>query len=338
VAHPSRQRFLVTGGCGFIGSHLVDSLIADGHDVVVLDDLSSGTLERLDRRAELLLGDVADPAIVARAFTGVSGCFHLAAIASVARSNEDWVATHRTNQTGTICVLDAARRGAGSSRVPVVYASSAAVYGEAPVEPIGEGAAKRPMTAYGADKLGSELHARVAWTVHRAPTIGLRFFNVYGPRQDPSSPYSGVISIFADRLRAGLPITIHGDGSQVRDFVYVADAVRHLRAAMAACAGAGGGGAAVFNVCTGVPTAIDQLARLIGNLLRMTPQIGFAPRRPGDILRSVGSPELARAQLGVAVETTVAEGLRALLAAAAQPQSRSSSRPRRTETLPGSDA
>jgi UDP-glucose 4-epimerase len=303
------QRFLVTGGCGFIGSHLVDSLIADGHEVVVLDDLSSGRAERLDPRASLIVGDVADPAAVARAFAGASGCFHLAAIASVARSNEDWVGTHRANQTGTVCVLDRARARGGGAPVPVVYASSAAVYGEAGVEPIEESAPARPLTAYGADKRGSELHAAVAWKAHRVPTTGLRFFNVYGARQDPSSPYSGVISIFADRLKSGLPIAIHGDGTQLRDFVSVVDAVRSLRSAMDGCRE----GARIYNVCTGTPTAIAELAQLIGALLQMSPEIRFEPRRAGDILRSVGSPERARRELGLAAAVTLAEGLSALL-------------------------
>ena len=206
------RRFLVTGGCGFIGSHLVDSLLADGHQVVVLDDLSSGDPRRLDPRTRLVVGDAADPAAIARAFGDVDGCFHLAAIASIARSNEDWLGTHRANQTATICVLSAARGGRARPPVPVVYASSAAVYGDPATEPIAENAWPRPLTAYGADKLGSELHAEVAWAVYRVPTTRLRFFNIYGPRQDPASPYSGVISIFADRLRRGLPIDIHGDG------------------------------------------------------------------------------------------------------------------------------
>ena len=181
-----RRRILVTGGCGFIGSHLVDRLLSVGYDVVVLDDLSTGKRSNLDPRATLMVGDAGDPGLAARAFTGVAGCFHLAAIASVARSNEDWLGSHRANQTATISILNEARAKDARPPVPVVYASSAAVYGEPEVEPLGEEAATRPLTAYGADKLGSELHARVAWIVHGVPTTGLRFFNVYGPRQDLS--------------------------------------------------------------------------------------------------------------------------------------------------------
>ncbi|MEA2755953.1 MAG: UDP-glucose 4-epimerase, partial [Aliidongia sp.] len=252
--------YLVTGGCGFIGSHLVDSLLGDGHDVVVLDDLSSGRRENLDPRALLVVGDVADRAVTADAMAGVDGCFHLAAIASVARSNEDWLGTHRTNLTGAITLFDAARKPVP---VPVVYASSAAVYGAADDFYLSEDSPTRPLTAYGADKLGCELHARVASHVHGIATTGLRLFNVYGPRQDPHSPYSGVISIFAERLAAGRPVTIHGDGLQTRDFIYVADVVGHLRAAMDRTRA----GAAIYNVCTRHATSVLEIARILARRL-----------------------------------------------------------------------
>ena len=148
--------YLVTGGCGFIGSHLADALVAAGHGVRILDDLSTGKRENAPHAAEIVVGDVADAAAVRRAMAGVAGCFHLAAIASVARSNEDWAGTHRVNLTGAINVFDAARAQAGGP-VPVVYVSSAAVYGDNPNVPLAEDAATRPLTAYGADKLGCEL-------------------------------------------------------------------------------------------------------------------------------------------------------------------------------------
>ncbi len=304
-----RRRYLVTGGCGFIGSHLVDSLLTEGHEVVVLDDLSSGKRDNLDARANLMIGDVADLTMITRAMEGVAGCFHLAAIASVAKSTADWTGTHRTNQTGTICVLDAAKGRGERGPIPVVYASSAAVYGDSETNPVVEHSPRRPLTAYGADKMGSELHAAVAWTVHRIPTVGLRFFNVYGPRQDASSPYSGVISIFADRLRAGLPITIYGDGSQVRDFVYVADVVACLRHAMDGCSS----DAKAYNVCTGRPTSIGQLAELIAELLGRSAEISYGPWRSGDIRSSIGSPEQAEHGLKFLAQTKLADGLRKLL-------------------------
>jgi UDP-glucose 4-epimerase len=223
--------FLVTGGCGFIGSHLVVALVARGDRVRVLDDLSTGRRENLPPGVELVLGDVADPAAVRVAMAGVQGCFHLAAIASVERGVREWLVTHRANLSGSITVFDVARAEGG---VPVVYASSAAIYGDQKRLPVSEDAIPRPLSAYGADKLGSEQHALVAGQVHGVPTMGLRFFNVFGPRQDPKSPYSGVISIFCDRLSRGEPIDIFGDGSQTRDFIFVADVVAGLLAAMPA--------------------------------------------------------------------------------------------------------
>jgi len=299
--------FLVTGGAGFIGSHLADSLLADGHQVRVLDDLSTGKRANLQDQAELIVGDVADPATTAAAMAGVAGCYHLAAIASVQRGNEDWLGTSRVNLGGTLAVLEAARAG----RVPVVYASSAAIYGDLGEAVATEDTRPAPLTAYGADKLASELHASVAWHVHRVPTLGLRFFNVYGPRQDPSSPYSGVISVFAKAIAAGAPVTLHGDGGQTRDFVHVGDVVAHLRAAMGELVR--GGGAAVLNVCTGRQTSIIELARLLGTLAGRTPDMRHGPARTGDIRRSLGDPSRARARLGIAAERRLADGLGLLL-------------------------
>ena len=203
--------YLVTGGCGFIGSHLVDALCRQGHRVRILDDLSSGTLTYKPASVEFVRADVSEQGSVQDAMQGVDGCFHLAAVASVIRTSLDWLGTHRTNLSGTIAVFDAARRTNPARPVPVVFASSAAVYGDNTDAPLAENAAGRPLSAYGADKLGCELHGFVAGHVHGIPTCALRFFNVYGPRQDPSSPYSGVISIFCERLSTGKSITIHGD-------------------------------------------------------------------------------------------------------------------------------
>ena len=301
--------YLVTGGCGFIGSHLCDALVADGHQVTVLDDLSTGRVENLPSACRLVVGDVRDPSAVRRAMQDVEGCFHLAAIASVDRSTRDWIGAHTANQTGTVTLLDAARVGCGNGPVPVVFASSAAVYGDPAILPLPEAAPLRPTNAYGADKLGSELHARIASSVHGIPTLGFRFFNVYGPRQDPASPYSGVISIFADRLRRGLPVTIHGDGQQVRDFVYVGDVVRHLLAGMERV----GTEADVLNVCTGRPTTIRDLARSMARLLGVRPTLLTGPARAGDIRVSVGNPTRATAVLGIRAETPLQTGLARLL-------------------------
>lgn len=296
-------RYLVTGGAGFIGSHLVDALLAGGHTILVLDDFSTGREENLAPGVQVLRGDVADAALVHAAMAGMDGCFHLAAIASVARSNEDWLGTHHVNLGGTIAVLDAARH---ERCVPVVYASSAAVYGDTGEAVAHEGLRPAPRTAYGADKLGSELHAAVGHRVHGVPSVGLRFFNVYGPRQDPGSPYSGVISLFARRIADGQGITLHGDGKQTRDFVYVGDVVTHLLAAMRRAQQAGQ--ADVFNVCTGNATSIAELAELMG-----AREIVFGPPRPGDIRHSRGDPWMAVSLLGVQAQTMLADGLVSLL-------------------------
>ncbi len=297
--------YLVTGGAGFIGSHLTDALLANGHEVRVVDDLSTGKRANLDPRCSLLVGDVADAALMQQAAEGVAGIFHLAAIASVQRSNEDWVGTHRTNLTGTITVLDAARH---AGRVPMVYASSAAIYGDQGAAAVTEAATPRPSTAYGADKYGSELHARVGFGVHGVPTLGCRFFNVYGPRQDPASPYSGVISVFAARFAAGQGVTIHGDGGQTRDFVYVADVVAHLMAGMKLLHTAPQ--AAVFNVCTGRTTSVLELAQTLATVNGRPAALSFGPSRAGDIRASLGSPSAATAALGVRARMKLEEGLR----------------------------
>jgi UDP-glucose 4-epimerase len=298
--------YLVTGGCGFIGSHLADALIAAGHRVRILDDLSTGVRENAPGDAEIIIGDVGDASVVASAVAGMEGCFHLAAIASVQRSNEDWRGTHRVNLTGAINVFDYARNAANGAPIPVVYVSSAAIYGNNEAVPLAETELPAPLTAYGADKLGCEHHARVAHHVHGVPTTGFRFFNIYGPRQDPASPYSGVISIFTDRILAGKSIALHGGGEQTRDFVYVRDAVRFLMRAMEGRAGA----AEVFNVCTGRATSVKRLAEIIAEVAGKESQTSIEPARQGDIFASVGNPEAARRMLGIDAETPVEEGLR----------------------------
>ena len=304
--------YLVTGGCGFIGSHLVDALAAAGHAVRVLDDLSTGTTDHLPPGATLLRGSVSDPALAREALAGADGCFHLAAIASVQRSEDEFLATHRVNLGGNLTLLDAIAAG---RRVPFVYASSAAAYGDCADLPIGEDSPRRPLSAYGADKLAGELHAAVASHVRGIPTTGLRFFNVYGPRQPPGSPYSGVVSIFADRIGRGLDVTVFGDGEQTRDLVAVADVVTALRRSMDLALP----GAPVFNVCTGEATSVLQLAGAIAGLHGTAPVVRYGPPRQGEIRHSVGDPSRGRAALGLGDPVPLAEGLRALLGAAKRP-------------------
>lgn len=301
------SRYLVTGGAGFIGSHLCEALVARGDSVRVLDDLSTGHRGNLPVGVPLIIGDVADPAVVEKALEGVDGCFHLAAIASVEKGITDWLGTHRANITGTITVFDAIRRQ--NSRVPVVYASSAAVYGDAATIPIAEADPRVPLSAYGADKYGCELHARVASHVHGIPTVGLRFFNVYGPRQDPKSPYSGVISIFCERIAIGAPISIYGDGAQTRDFIYVSDVVAALLGAMALRPS----DAPVLNVCTGVPTSVEALAGLIAELANMSLKATNQPPRAAEIRHSLGVPTLANSLLALPPRVPLRSGLRKVL-------------------------
>ncbi|MDQ1300488.1 MAG: UDP-glucose 4-epimerase [Chloroflexota bacterium] len=300
--------WLVTGGAGFIGSHLTDALIARGDRVRVLDDLSTGDRANLPDSVDLIVGDAADPAALDQALDGVDGCFHLAAIASVQRGVEEWVATHRANLTATISIFDAIRRSGRC--VPVVYASSAAVYGNGGAAPIDESSDRQPLSAYGADKLGCELHARVAGHVHGIPAAGLRFFNVYGPRQDPRSPYSGVISIFCNRIRAGQPVTIFGTGRQTRDFVHVADVVAALLAAMTHADAT----APVFNVCTGRGTTVRTLAETIAQLCARPLEARSERARPGEIEHSVGNPSRAQAGLGFVARRNLQDGLADVLA------------------------
>jgi UDP-glucose 4-epimerase len=297
--------YLITGGCGFIGLHLCKALLSQGDSVRILDDLSTGSRVGLPPAATFIRGDVADPRSVRQALAGVDGCFHLAAIASVELSNRDWRRTRRTNLTGAITVFDAA----AAEAVPVVYASSAAVYGDCADLPLGESSQKRPLSAYGCDKLECELHARAAGEARRLTSVGLRLFNVYGPGQDPKSPYSGVVSIFCERIRRGEPIEIFGDGRRTRDFILVADVVTALLRAMDLRPP----GAPVFNICTGRATSVLELARTVASLCSRSLEIHFRPERDREIAHSCGSPIAARLALGLGRATEIRAGLAATL-------------------------
>jgi len=299
------SRYLITGGCGFIGSHLAEELLQAGHYVRIIDDLSTGKLENVPDDCDVIVGDIADTTLVKKCMPDVSGVYHLAAVSSVQKSNEDWLGTHRTNLTGTINILDAAR----PNKTPVVYASSAAVYGDNADMPLTERSALRPLTAYGADKMGSELHARVASFVHGVPTTGMRFFNVFGERQDPNSPYSGVISIFADQIIKQQAITIFGDGEQTRDFIYVKDVVRHLMAAMQT----NNTSARTLNVCTGKEVSIRQMAKTLMSITGNTVDINHRAPRMGDIRTSLGSPRQSQNLLGIHAEAGFTSSLQKLI-------------------------
>jgi UDP-glucose 4-epimerase len=301
--------------------------VSRGDAVRVLDDLSTGFAANLPASASLIEGDVGDPAAVRRAVAETDGCFHLAAIASVELSRRDWLGTHRTNLGGSITVFDAA----AATAIPVVYASSAAVYGDCARLPIDEGAEKEPISAYGADKLGCELHARAAARTRHLLSVGLRLFNVYGPGQNPKSPYSGVISIFCDRIRHGQPIEIFGDGRQSRDFVFVGDVIVAMLGAMDAPPT----GAPVFNVCTGRGTSVRELAELIGRLSGRDPAIRLRPRRDGEIEHSRGDPTAMRRAFALGEPTDLTTGLARTLASLDEAPGYANTRsPSPTITLP----
>jgi nucleoside-diphosphate-sugar epimerase len=304
---------LVTGGAGFIGSHLVERLLRDGHTVRVLDDFSTGRHDNLAfaRRGdplEVIEGDIRDTSAVRAAVTGVDGVFHEAALVSVPRSVEAPELSCDINAHGTARVLDAARQ-AGVRRI--VYASSAAVYGETAQLPVSEHAPLVPLSPYGIDKLYTEQLGALYHRLYGTETVPLRYFNVFGPRQDPSSSYSGVISIFVRRLLAGEPVTIHGDGEQSRDFVYVADV---MEANMAAMFGPYAG-PSPLNVAGGTRTSLNALVAILGDIVGVAPRLTRAPARTGDIRHSQADITAIRRALGYAPRWTVRAGLEALVAA-----------------------
>lgn len=300
------MKFLVTGGCGFIGSHLCDALVLAGHKVVVLDDLSTGLKSQLTPGARFMLGSVLDEDFVLKAMQGIDGCFHLAALSCDKLSTSHWMSVHKINQQGTLNVFFAARANASRAAIPVIYASSAAVYGDNACFPLSESALPRPVSAYGADKLGCELHARVAWLVHQVPSIGLRFFNVYGPRQNPDSPYSRVISTFIEHILNRKVLRYAGDSKQSIDFVYVADVVTFLESTMLDFRDQAG----IFNVCTGRSISIRELANTIALLSGHSSDIIYTNVNRGDIVSSLGDPAKACAKLQLRCETTLAQGLK----------------------------
>lgn len=273
---------LVTGGAGFIGSNLVDALVARGYAVRVLDNLSTGKRSNLPAigDVELIEGDVADAETVRRAVQGCRAVVHLAAVASVQASVDDPVGTHQSNLVGTLNLCEAMRE-AGIRRV--LFASSAAVYGNnGEGEPISEDTPKAPLTPYAADKLSSEHYLNFYRRQHGLEPAVFRFFNIYGPRQDPSSPYSGVISIFTERARKGLPIAVFGDGEQTRDFVYVGDLVEILVQALESSEVEEG----AVNVGLNQATSLKQLLEAVGDVLGGLPEVSHQAARQGDIRHS----------------------------------------------------
>lgn len=305
------QRALVTGGAGFIGSTLVRALLDAGWQVRVLDNFSTGRPENLRglsaRGVEVVEGDLRDLDLLPQALRGVRAVFHQAAFVSVPASMEDPLTCHDINATGTLRLLHAAR--AAGVEV-VVLASSAAVYGDAQAFPLQESLPPRPLSPYAASKAADELYARLFTHAFDLPVVALRYFNVYGPRQRPDSPYAAAIPIFARRMLAGQPPVIFGDGGQRRDFVFVEDVARAnlLAAQQPAAAGE------VFNICTGREVTLLELVATLRRLLPQAPAPRFADPRPGDIYRSVGDPTRAARILGFRATTPLEQGLAAVVA------------------------
>lgn len=299
---------LITGGAGFIGSHLTERLLMAGHRVRVIDNFTTGKRENIpaSERLEVLTGDVRDPLCVTEAAVGADAVVHLAAVASVQACVDDPLGTHQTNLVGTLHVLEAARQ----QRVRrLLFASSAAVYGDTATVPVAEGVPLSPLTPYAADKLASEHYLRFYQNKFGVAATAFRFFNIYGPRQDPSSPYSGVISIFVERLRRRLPVTLFGDGEQTRDFVYVTDLATMLTKALTMPSLEG----QVVNVGRGVECSLLELLATLEQLTGVSLQREHMPPRLGDIRRSCADIGRLTALTGGAPPTTLTEGLRHLL-------------------------
>ncbi|HLY11263.1 MAG TPA: NAD-dependent epimerase/dehydratase family protein [Planctomycetota bacterium] len=298
---PASDLHVVTGGAGFIGSHLVSALLERGLPVRVVDDFSTGKRENLPDSVEVLSGDVCD--LARRAVEGAAVVYHLAAQVSVPRSIEKPMATHWATEASTVAVLDQAER-AGVRRV--VLASSSAVYGDAPDLEKREDQAPAPASPYAAAKWCSEIHAR-HWALHRnLETVSLRFFNVYGPRQDPASPYAAAIPIFVSKLLAGQPVPVFGDGLQTRDFTFVEDVVRGILAAADAPDASG----RVVNIASGTGTTILELIGTLAELLGRESSIESRPPRAGDLRHSRADIAAARALLHFVPATSLRAGLR----------------------------
>ena len=292
------RKLAITGGAGFIGSNLAEALAAD-NQVVVIDDLSFGRLENLEGiDARFIEGSILNLDLLRSAFVDVDVVFHHAAVASVQRSVQNPIGAGRIGTEGTLNVLMAAR-DAGVRKV--VFASSAAVYGDSPKLPKDEEICPKPLSPYAISKLAGELHCKVFKELYGLETVALRYFNVFGPRQDPTSEYSGVISRFTSAASRGEQPVIYGDGEQARDFVYVKDVVR-------ANILAGSLGSGVYNIASGRRTSLNQLATLIGKILGRELQPEHIDPRPGDIRESLADISKAE-EIGYRPEFILEEAL-----------------------------
>lgn len=303
-------RVLVTGGAGFIGSHLVGALLERGDEVRVLDDLSTGHRRNLEpwlSGVEFIEGDCASPDVARRAVAGVELVFHEAAVPSVPRSVADPVGTDRANVGGTVAMLEAAR-AAGVRRF--VFAASSAAYGDTPTLPKVETMQPRPLSPYAVQKLAGEHYCRVFFETHGLETVALRYFNVFGARQDPESDYAAVIPKFATAVLSGRPVTIYGDGRQSRDFTPVGDVVRANLLAAVSPAAPGH----VINVARGERMTLLDLAARLGRLAGRSPGVVHLAPRPGDVRDSLADVGRARELLGFEPSPDLDGALRGVLA------------------------
>lgn len=303
-------KMVVTGGAGFIGSHCAQYLLSQGHDVIIVDNFStgreanlSGWAETARDRLQVLRSDINDTGRMRAAFQGAQYVFHQAAIPSVPRSVADPEATHRSNISGTLAVLVAAR-DAGVKRV--VVASSSSVYGDDPGLPKVESRVGRPLSPYALSKSATEEYSRLFLRVYGLETVCLRYFNVFGPRQDPKSEYAAVIPRFATRLLAGTQPTIYGDGEQTRDFTFVANVVDANWKAATHPDAAG----EVFNIGCGVRTSLNQLVGYLNNILRTDIKCCHEPARVGDVRHSYADITKAERIMGYTPAVTLEQGLR----------------------------
>ena len=301
--------YLVTGGAGFIGSHLAEELLRRGHRVRIVDNMLSGKRRNLAcvPAAEFVEGDLAEEGVAARAAAGMDYVLHQAAIPSVPRSVEDPAASNRANITGTLNVLIAAR-DAGVKRL--VYAGSSSAYGDTPTLPKREDMPPRPLSPYALQKLVGEQYCQLFTRLYGLPTVTTRYFNVFGPRQDPGSPYSGVISLFATALLEGRRPIIHGDGEQTRDFTYIDNVVDGVLRACEAPSVAG----EVINVATGRRISLNELLGVLRNLAGSNLEAVFKEPRAGDVRDSQADISKARALLGYEPAVSLEDGLRETLA------------------------
>jgi len=308
TSHQSPRKAVVTGGAGFIGSHLAETLAEQGYHVIVLDDLSAARNESIEDvlrkdNVEFAQGSITDRPLLQKLFHGAHCIFHLAAAVSVPQSIDDPRSCHETNLTGTLNVFIAAR---DNGVAKVVYSSSSAVYGDLPATPAIESLTLNPKSPYAVTKLAGEHYGQVFQEVYGLPTISLRYFNVYGPRQNPNSEYSGVITKFIDLVSRGKPPVIFDDGEQTRDFVYVKDVVEAT--ILAAKTKASG----VFNIAAGASFTVNRLAELVTELMGKDLEPIHQQPRPGDIRYSLADISKARG-LGFAPQYGLKEGLRETL-------------------------